>query len=192
MPDEIKSLYKKYIDGGYDKKGEDIRLVAEYAEAAANLYGVILKERFLELFKDYSGSKMSDEYIDELLKLGRSKLESYELEDGFIISNLLYEDNQIKKSLLMDIASNSDKMYIPHKKEFLKYSDPLYFDMNSGARQMSAFFRKAYPEIDADLTRYLTWEAHNICNGQFGIYQYFRLTGRNGYWSIRRRDAEIL
>lgn len=189
MPDEIKSLYKKYIDGGYDKKGEDIRLVAEYAEAAANLYGVILKERFLELFKDYSGSKMSDEYIDELLKLGRSKLESYELEDGFIISNLLYEDNQIKKSLLMDIASNSDKMYIPHKKEFLKYSDPLYFDMNSGARQMSAFFRKAYPEIDADLTRYLTWEAHNICMGNSAYINIFDLLDE---MDIGPYDAETL
>ena len=101
-------------------------LLNEYAQAAVNLYGVLYRDEFLEIFYLYNEVKVTDEELYILLL-------------PFIIKNLdycFYEDYLVHPSYsnafecVEDLVDEQEgkPRYIPEKDEFIQYKNKGYMD----------------------------------------------------------------
>lgn len=97
-----------------------------YARAAVNLYGVISRNEFVEIFNKQNSAQTTEEELYILLLPLVLKQGNYGFYKEYIVHYSLFEHFDYVEYLL---AEQADKpRYLPEKSEFLKYADEGYED----------------------------------------------------------------
>lgn len=136
-------------------------MIRDYIVALTNLYGIVPKEKVVEIYNQQNEDKMT--YVD----LGAVSTE--DLEKGFVY---VYPDHFVNDSIdefdEFDIymAEKAGKpYYVPKKQELLKYVDSLYFEDNKAYRKLIAYMKKHIIEDEEKPWRFVrisTWVVGTI------------------------------
>lgn len=120
-----------------------VSLLNKYAAAAINLYGVISKSEFVDIYNSQNAKKIS---VDDLCKM----LSFYVYRDRdycFYKEYLVFFDfidNDFEDVADILAESKGKPRYVPSKNEFLKYSDDSYNDNYKYAMRLYTFLEKHF------------------------------------------------
>lgn len=159
-------------------------LIAQYATAAINLYGVISVDEFVEVFNHYEEAHTtSEEAILALTRLARTDDVDYSI-FGDLIWGLLSvpDDDDFEDNVKVIRKYQKGKpRYLPSKEEFLKYVDFIYREPEAPYAELKAFILnhkltsrgEGLEGVDGDLI-----DLHSMI--QFGVsvkyeFEYFSL-----------------
>jgi hypothetical protein len=114
------------------------KMIRDYIVALTNLYGIVPKEKVVEIYNQQNEDKMT--YAD------LSAVSTEDLEKGFVY---VYPDHFVNDSIdefdEFDIfmAKKAGKpYYVPKKQELLKYVDSLYIEDNKAYRKLITYMKK--------------------------------------------------
>ena len=138
IPEEIKALYKKVMDGGFAKIKERSDLIHSYAEAAVNLYGIIPQEELLEIFNSQNEEKTDIDEMFEVFLRNIGTTANYCLWEEYIVNNEFEEDDFIGVEHLAKRIVGKPR-YVPDKAEFLEYSDYDYYEVTEQYSALNRF-----------------------------------------------------
>ncbi|MFJ8065005.1 SEC-C metal-binding domain-containing protein [Psychrobacillus sp. NPDC096426] len=140
-------LSDKYRGADY-KDIDDIpnkELVIQYAEACAQLYGVIETSKFLEIYNAQNESSITSGDLQAILtdphntKLLRSKY-VYVYRNALVHETIEHFGDYDK---LMPKVSGKP-YYVPPKKELLRYTDEFYFEKTTHQKKLANMLAKDY------------------------------------------------
>ena len=107
---------------------ENRQPIIDYVISLTHLYGIVHKEKVLEIYNSQNEDKVDGQAISNIMKEALK-----ELKDNFVE---IHRDYFVAESILefrdFDEQLNQSKgkhYYIPEKKELLKYKDELYFEV---------------------------------------------------------------
>ena len=141
MPQEIQAVYHKLCEGGVRAWKERYDLLDRYARAAANLYGVIPLEEFVEIFNSQNTQETSpEETVSALLK--HSVVQKlYCIWHGLLMVSDFAEDHFEGVAELMAQTEGKPR-YIPASAELLRYADWNYYERTPEVIALEDFFVK--------------------------------------------------
>jgi hypothetical protein len=97
-----------------------------YAQTAVNLYGIISKEEFVEIFNSHHEEKTTNDEMFTLLLPIILKQKKYGFYENLLIHPWLFED---KKAITYFMQSQGNKQrFIPPKEHFLEHLDSFYLE----------------------------------------------------------------
>lgn len=113
-------------------------LIRDYISASKNLYGIVSKEKVVEIYNIQNKEKITvDQLNDSVDDNFFEKIFAYNVENQIIDDYLDFTD--IKYFLSQQY---NKPFYVPKKKELLKYKDSNYFEKTSYYRNLLTFVRK--------------------------------------------------
>lgn len=179
IPDEIKVVFAGLVNSGFLERKARVGLLRDYAEAAANLYGVISQDDFVDLFNRQNAKKTSiDEIFPVLIRYIAVEASGYCFWDEYLVSNDLEEnDFQDVKDLLAEIGDKP--RYIPDKKELLRYADPDYFERTPHTARLERFLIQSMGQ-SADAAGEIIAEIHFSIAVEAGMQAIFDILDEYG------------
>ena len=114
------------------------QLIRDYISALKNLYGIVSKEKIMEIYNTQNQEKitidqLNDSVDDDFLE----RTFAYNIENHIIDDYLEFVD------IKFFISQQYNKpYYIPKKKELLNYKDSDYFEKNVHYRNLLTFIRE--------------------------------------------------
>lgn len=123
-------------------RGPVKKLLDSYARAAVNLYGIISRQEFVEIFNMQNSDQTTVEEIYILLLPLVRKNAPYFFYSNYIVSGAFRDDLSTVENL--NAAQGDKPRYIPEKDEFLGYSEMGYY-VNKSLLDLRMFL---YDEFD--------------------------------------------
>lgn len=124
------------------------QLIRDYISALKNLYGVVSKEKVVEIYNIQNQEKITiDQLNDSVDDDFLDKTFAFQVENQIIDDYLEFVD--IKYFLSQQY---NKPYYVPKRKELLKYRDSDYFEKTSYYRNLLTFVRKEM-KINPQLAR---------------------------------------
>ena len=137
VPAEIREMFSK-LDEGFSENKEFADLLNDYAVAAANLYGVITQDDFVELFNSQNDRKTDiDEMFGTLIRFVYMD-HGYVFWDEYIVSDEFEEDDYKDVEMYAGMAAAKPR-YLPNREEFLKYSQWGYIEKTPQFNRLRAY-----------------------------------------------------
>jgi len=141
IPDEIKEIYSKIDNLVFNKKYERYKTIHQYLTICLNLYGVLKKKKFVEIFNHYNEEKLNQKEFKELLDDIMSRQQPFFMEEDFIASDYYGGDNFEELDFLLG-DSNGISYYLPPKDKFLKYEDYGYYEITPQLQRLKDYIIK--------------------------------------------------
>lgn len=139
--------------------------LTQYIIALSNLYGMVHKDKVLEIYNSQNEDQVSLTYIEDLLTSPPEELEDafiYPHQDYFVHETILENDDfepMLKKK--------GDKPhYVPDKNQLLKYVDESYFEKSKQYTALVKYVKKNFFKGDDEKAEWLCEDIHGTC--QFG------------------------
>ena len=139
--------------------------LTEYIIALSNFYGLVHKDKFVEIYNSQNEDPVSLADAEELLSSPPEELEDafiYPHKDYFVHETILENDDfepMLKKK--------GDKPhYIPNKNELIKYVDEGYFEKTKQYTALLKYVKKNFFKGDDEKAEWLCEDIHGTC--QFG------------------------
>lgn len=127
VPEEIRTVFADMIRNGTTAVIERSVLLDCYAQAAVNLYGIIPLDELAELFNEQNEKKTTvDELFSTLLQHIYEESVYCFWEDYLVHTD--FEEADFNGVAALEKAIRGKERYIPAKEEFLRYSDPDYYE----------------------------------------------------------------
>ena len=138
----------------------------KYIIAMTNLYGMVPKEKAVEIYNSQNEVKIGIDVIEAYLTNPPKELEEafiYPYKDCFVHETIL-EFDEFDQMLRKKV----DKpYYVPEKKELLKYTDEWYFEKNSQYKALfnyvKANFFKGVAKKAEELCEEIQGTCHPVC-----------------------------
>ncbi len=131
---KLNSLYREI-----PLKDTTSRLLRKYFSAMTHLYGIITLKKAKEIFFEQNPNLVTDEEFIAFAEIARHENEDYYImsedelftdrECGDILDRVIFDRilaDDLKDYISLREAQGSKPYYIPAKKEFVKYADPMY------------------------------------------------------------------
>lgn len=138
----------------------------EYIIALTNLYGMVHKDKVVEIYNSQNEDQISTSNVEVYLSN-----QPYELKDIFIYP---YQDYFVHEAILKNdkfnlmLKKKVDKLYyIPKKNELLKYIDEGHFEKSKQYNALFNYVKKHFFNGDDEKAELLCEDIHRIC--QFGM-----------------------
>ena len=144
-------------------------LVSRYIKALVELYGLVHKEKVVEIFNMQNWRKIDVKYMDKILENENAKIYFQTIEvdfygDYFVSSPILFAE-----SFEEALEVRRDKpFYIPEKKELLKYEDEDYFEVTKEYEELLSFLKEKLG--DKDKAEYWAFQIQNSCKSLRMLY----------------------
>lgn len=140
--------------------------LTQYIIALSNLYGMIYKDKVVEIYNSQNEEQVSLVDVEELIARP-----SKEVEDAFIE---IYKDHFVHE-VIMDndefdlmLRKKGDKpYYVPKRNELLKYVDESYFEESKQYNALLKYVKKNFFKGDEEKAEWLCEDIHGLC--QFGL-----------------------
>ena len=146
---------------GVDKMSQ----LTQYIIALSNFYGMVHKDKVLEIYNSQNEDQVNLADIEDLLTSPPE-----ELEDAFIYPN---QDYFVHEAILENddfelmLKKKGDKPhYVPNKNELLKYIDEGYFEKTKQYTALLKYVKKKFFNGDEEKAEWLCEDIHGMC--QFG------------------------
>ena len=140
------------------------QLIIDYAISLTHLYGIVHKEKVLEIYNSQNDDKIDGQAISNVMKEAPRELKDnfVEIHKDYFVAESILEfrdfDEQLKQS-------KGKPYYIPEKEELLKYKDELYFEANKQYIALKDYIAENL--LDGD-----DYKAQGICSDIQGICQF--------------------
>lgn len=156
--------------------------LTEYIIALTNLYGMVHKEKLVEVYNSQNDKDISIGEVEKYLKSPPKVLENsfvYPHKDYFVHEAILVFDE-----FDLMLTKKSDKpYYVPNKKELLNYVDELYFEKNKEYEKVINYMRKKFPDLPDYEIEEVGEEIHDKFAFDFDLQSVFNF--------LNRRDMEF-
>jgi hypothetical protein len=119
-------------------------LLIDYIKATTNLYGVIHKDKFREIYNAQNEEHISDAELRQLLKRQKQSLlmDHYITIQGENFVCLAVNAQETYESIIK--IQKGKPHYIPEREELLKYKDRDYFEVNSEYDELLKFLKTRF------------------------------------------------
>ena len=116
--------------------------ILDYINSCVNFYGIVPKEKVLEIYNMQNKDQISVEYIDNLISNHDFLNEELVgMKKGCFVYLSIIAVNTFDEDLKM---KENKPWYIPEKEELLKYIDSEYFEYNKEFEDVFVFLKKKY------------------------------------------------
>lgn len=145
-PEKEKEIFEKYnpvsdvVRCPYGK-GPQRKLLDTYARAAQNLYGLITRKEFVEIFNGQNLEQTTEEEVYTLLLPLIRKQTPYAFYKEYIVSKIIC-DRPAAVAHFLNIQGDKPR-YIPDREEFIRYADETYHD-NQDLVALNEFFHEEF------------------------------------------------
>ena len=105
-------------------------MILDYMNALVNLYGILPKEKLLDIYNDHQGESLTRADLERVIEEEKEHITSYlyiYLKDEYLVSISIMVSDNFEQELKM---SEGKPYYVPDEEELLRYSDPSYFEEN--------------------------------------------------------------
>ncbi len=137
----------------------------EYIIALTNLYGMVHKNKVVEIYNSQNVEQVSLSDVEEFL-IGHPE----ELDNAFILT---HKDYFVHETIMeyddfdLLLRKKADKPhYVPEKDELLKYIDEGYFEKSKQYNDLLKYVKKNFFKDDEEKAEWLCEDIHGVC--QFG------------------------
>jgi len=151
-----------------------MKLLHDYIFSLVNLYGIVHKEKVMEIYNEQNSEKIDLMTLDKVMREDAEILEenfAYIEEDYFIHETIAIFDD-INDVLAERIGKPH---YIPSQEELLNYRDDLYFEKTKYYRALLRFVIKELTDGDKEEGTDISEEIHYICQDNFSPTAIFDL-----------------
>lgn len=116
-------------------------LVFDYSVALTQLYGLVHKEKVVEIYNMQNNDKVNLTEIEKVMSEKRQELKRYfvYIDGEYFVQEAIMEFDEMDLHLEQQVGK---PYYIPNKRELLKYKDEEYFERTKESREMYAFIKK--------------------------------------------------
>lgn len=147
-------------------------VLAQYIIATTNLYGIVHKNKVVEIYNRQNGSHISTRDLEDFIENPSKETKNVFIgskSDYFVNAVILVND--FFDSLLM---KKTDKpYYIPGKQELLKYSDANYFERTKEYNALLKYVKKNFLENDYEKAEWLCQDIHSQCTFEIDMQLIF-------------------
>ena len=145
-----------------------MELLKNYISALTNLYGLVHKDKVLEIFNRQNHEKVTSEQVDVYLVN-----EGVAIPDTFVYPNGDYFVHEAIASLNdfeEMLSQKDDKPYhIPSQDELLNYVDDLYFEKSAAYQRLYKYVADHFFPNNDEKVKDVCEQAFDNCHGDFGL-----------------------
>jgi len=153
--------------------------LTKYIIALTNLYGILHKNKLIEIYNSQNDEKITMEDVETYLQNP-----PYVLADNF---TEIYEDYFVKESIIEnngidELMSEKENKpyYIPEQEELLKYVEDCYFEKSPTYYKVYDYIKENFYEGDDYKTQLLMEELQAICQFVFNMKLIFYCINNRG------------
>ena len=143
-------------------------LLIDYIISLTHLYGLVHKDKVLEIYKLQNENKIDEQAVSDIMKE-----DPQELKDNFVE---IYWDYFVNDSILEfrdfdeELRQKEGKpYYIPDKEELLKYKDETYFEVNEQYNALKDYIAENLMEGDDHKAEVICSDIQGRCQFGFAI-----------------------
>lgn len=139
--------------------------INQYIIALTNLYGMVQKNKVVEIYNSQNKDPISIQDIATYFKSSSTELEESfaETYQDYFVHEAIMENDEFEIML----AKKADKAhYIPSKEELLRYTNNYYFERNKEYIGLLHYLKDNFFKGDME-------QAENVCEDIQGFCQYF-------------------
>ncbi|MFA7575309.1 MAG: hypothetical protein WCY14_07440, partial [Arcobacteraceae bacterium] len=142
--------------------------LTKYIIALTNLYGIVHKDKVIEIYNNQNAEKISHEDIETYFQNPPQVLEDNftEIYEDYFVKDSIIENDRIDE--LMAEKANKP-YYIPEQEELLKYVEDTYFQKSIAYKKLYDYIKKNFYEGDDYKTQILTEDLQGICQFAFDM-----------------------
>lgn len=142
--------------------------LTKYIIALTNLYGIVHKDKVIEIYNNQNAEKISHEDIETYFQNPPQVLEDNftEIYEDYFVKDSIIENDRIDE--LMAEKANKP-YYIPEQEELLKYVEDSYFEKSTAYKKLYDYIKKNFYEGDDYKTQILTEDLQGICQFAFDM-----------------------
>lgn len=162
--------------------------IIAYVIACTHLYGMIHKDKVLEIFNLHNEEKMSRQRVEALIEDPPDALEAHHvhIHQGYFVDEAIYEHEQF--DLILQ-EKGGKPYYVPEKEELLRYVDGMYVQRTREYDALLTYFKKHLFKSGDPEAEWLAEEIQGMC--QYGvepkvIFKTFQ------EWGIHFKDVDQL
>ncbi len=136
--------------------------LVKYIIALTNLYGIVSKEKVVEIYNSHHQDQTSLSAVEVYLQKPPDELAKAFVypHQGYFVSESILEFDEFETML----AKKSDKpFYVPHQKELLKYIDECYFEETWQYKALYDYIKKNFYDGDDHKAKMLAEDIHGSC-----------------------------
>lgn len=155
------------------------KLLLDYIISVTHLYGLVHKDKVVEIFNLQNREKIDAEAINDIMNNPPEDLSKNFVEingDYFVhetIMELDYFNAQLKQR-------KGKPFYIPEQEELLKYKDETYFEVTKQYRALLSFVTKNIFDGDEFAAEMLCEDIQGICQFDFSVQEIFKVFNTRG------------
>jgi len=159
----------------------------QYIIALVNLYGLVHKDKILEIYNGQNENQVDISEVEQLLSNPPEEIEGasiYPRKDYFVHEALTTQDDDFD---LMLMKKAHKPHYVPAKREILKYVDEGYFEKSKQYNALLKYVKENFFKKDEEMAEWLCEEIHVTC--QIGADMQTILDAFND-WRISFEDID--
>lgn len=155
---------------------EKTKLIFDYLRALTNLYGIVPKDKVVEIFNMQNNDKIDAIDIDNAVLKKTLDNEIFQYYKGcFVEESIMYDDSF---HYLLKLQENKP-YYIPAKSQLLRYKDDFYYERTKEFRNLKAFLEKNL-RLDDIKAEELAEDIQFVCQTEFRLEDIFFEFERRG------------
>ena len=146
--------------------------VMDYTMSLVHLYGLVHKDKVVEIYNMQNEDRVDIEQIDELMKNYSEELMKYCIEicGEYFVEDAILEFSDFDEELE---KREGKPFYFPEKEELLKYKDSCYFEENEKYRNLYNYLKENIFNGDEFKAQMLCEDIQGICQFAFSIDNIF-------------------
>lgn len=140
--------------------------VIDYIMSLTNLYGLIHKDKVLEIYNMQNDEKIDAGVIEEIMNDAQEMLAKnfVEFNGDYFVSQTIMEFDEFETQLMQ---RKGKPFYIPKKEELLKYKKETYFEVPKEYDDLLSYLTNKLTDGDEHFAEILLEDIQGIC--QFGF-----------------------
>lgn len=151
-----------------------MKLVHEYIISLVNLYGIVHKDKVVEIYNEQNSEAINITVMDKVM---REDVELLEKNYAFIErSHFVHESIIFFDDINEVLAERVGKpFYIPRKKELLKYRDQFYFEKTTYFYKLLRFITKNLTSGDGKIAVEICEEIQDMIQQECSLQEIFNI-----------------
>lgn len=143
-----------------------MNIVMDYIVSLTNLYGLVHKDKVIEIYNIQNGEKISIEPINGIIEVNAEELRDnfVEINGDYFVAEAIMEFDEFEEQLR---HRKGKPFYIPGKEELLKYKDELYYEITKEYKALLKYVTQNIFDGDEFKAEILCEDVQGTC--QFGF-----------------------
>jgi len=149
-------------------------LTIDYIISLTNLYGLVHKNKVIEIYNLQNEERIDEEFIYSTIKgyLNDLRANSVEVHGDYFVSKLIMEIDFFEDQLNQ---RRGKPFYIPGQEELLKYREEGYFEITREYTELMKYVSDHFFSGNQSVADMLCREIHGICQFEFDLHIVFDL-----------------